>query len=171
MDVGPAVLACTDPTLRDHSPGPENSWDFDARSYGYDGINLLMWRWLCATGVYHAAANTLSVEVLYEIGTAGGTVEEYLCQHQNVWSEKDRYFDRCAAGLGMIDAEHRLAKVMSGDCKLHASQRAADWETFQLRQFGPALQLSCNPASLDTGFTVAMKTCPEAFRMHFPCIP
>ena len=43
-----------------------------------------MWRWLCATGVYHAAANTVTVENLYEIGRVGGTVEEYLCQHQNV---------------------------------------------------------------------------------------
>ena len=43
-----------------------------------------MWRWLCATGVYHAAANTVTVENLYEIGRAGGTVEEYLCQHQHV---------------------------------------------------------------------------------------
>ena len=25
---------------------------------------------------------------------AGGTVEEYLCQHQNAWNENDRYFDR-----------------------------------------------------------------------------
>ena len=34
----------------------------------------------------------------------GQSVEEYLCQHQHVWGENDRYFDRCAAGLGMIDA-------------------------------------------------------------------
>ena len=26
-------------------------------------------------------------------------------------------FARCAAGLGMIDAEHRMAKVVSGECK------------------------------------------------------
>jgi hypothetical protein len=70
----------------------------------------------------------------------------------------------------MIDAEQRLAKVMSGDCKRHPGATRADWELFQAKQFGPALQLSCNPASPDTGFTVAMKGCPEAFRFHFPCI-
>ena len=52
---------------------------------GLDGTNLLMWRWLCATGVYHAAANTLSVEILREIGNRGLSAEEYLCQHQSVW--------------------------------------------------------------------------------------
>ena len=59
FDIGKAILACTDPGLRDHAPGPETGWDFDPKSYGWDGLNLLMWRWLCATGVYHAAANTL----------------------------------------------------------------------------------------------------------------
>ena len=32
MDVGKAVLACTDPSLAEHAPGPELSWDFDAKS-------------------------------------------------------------------------------------------------------------------------------------------
>ena len=41
-------------------------------------------------------------------------MEEFLCQHQNVWGDNDRYFDRCAAGLGMNDAEQRLAKVWVG---------------------------------------------------------
>ena len=136
---------------------------------GLDGTNLLMWRWLCATGVYHAAANTLSVDILHEIGRSEQSVEEYLCKHQHVWSENKRYFDRCAAGLGMIDAEHRLEKVMSGDCK-RSGGTPDEWELFQLHQFGPTLQLSCNPASTVTGFTVVMGGCPEAFRMHFPCI-
>ena len=175
FDVGRAVLACTDPTLANHAPGVEYSLDTDdhlgdaRKTYGLDGINSLMWRWLCATGVYHAAANTVSVEMMHKIGTAGGTVEEYLCQHQNVWGEGDRYFDRCAAGLGMIDGEHRLAKVMTGECKVDPDKGPAEWELYQWSQFGPALQLTCNPASLVTGFTVAMKGCPEAFRMHFPC--
>ena len=130
-----------------------------------------MWRWLCATGVYHAAANTLSVEIMHAIGSKGETAEEYLCKHQNVWGENERYFDRCAAGLGMIDAEHRLAKVMSGDCKLGYAKEPAQWEKRQMNQFGDTLQLSCNPASLVTGFTVVMGTCPAGFRMHFPCVP
>lgn len=56
---------------------------------------------------------------------------------------------------------------MSGQCRLRGGEAA--WETYQKEQFGPPLQRTCNPASLTTGFTVAMKTCPEAFRMHFPC--
>lgn len=100
----------------------------------------------------------------------GGTAEEYLCKHQHVWGENDRYFDRCAAGLGIIDAEQRLAKVKSGECKAQTNKQPADWELFQLQQFGPTLTLTCNPASPDTGFVPAMKTCPESFRMHFPCI-
>ena len=75
------------------------------------------------------------------------TVEEYLCKFQNVWSEDDRYFDRCAAGLGIIDAEHRLQSVMSGELyilrrgwlvlyivrsgwlvgSLHSQERAVAW--------------------------------------------
>ena len=171
FDIGKAVLACTDPGIRWHAPGPEYGWDADPRSSGFDGINLLMWRWLCATGVYHAAANTLSVEMLHDIGTTGETAEAFLCKHMNVWGENTRYFDRCAAGLGMIDAEHRIEKVMSGKCKTTHGKSPAAWELRHKQQFGPTLQLSCDPASTTTGFTVAMGGCPEAFRMHFPCIP
>jgi hypothetical protein len=60
--------------------------------------------------------------------------------------------------------------VIEGTCKLHSGKVPAEWEIFQRDQFGPALQLSCNPASAVTGFVPAMKTCPEAFRMHYPCI-
>ena len=31
MDVGSAVLACTDPSVADHAPGPQYSWDTDTR--------------------------------------------------------------------------------------------------------------------------------------------
>ena len=57
MDIGKAVLACTDPTLANYAPVIEYSQDSDTKSAGLDGVNLLMWRWLCTTGVYHAAAN------------------------------------------------------------------------------------------------------------------
>ena len=170
LDIGRAVLACTDPTLADHAPGPEYSWDADPQMGGFDGQNLLMWRWLCATGVYHAASNTLSVEALQAIGRRAQTPEQALCVHQNVWNEDSRYFDRCAAGLGMIDAMERMAKVLTGDCPVTPNKPPAAWERHQLQQFGPPLQLSCNPASATTGFTVAMSTCPAAFRMHFPCV-
>ena len=48
------------------SAGPEQGWDADPKTYGWDGLNAMMWRWLCATGVYHAAANTLTVEQMYK---------------------------------------------------------------------------------------------------------
>ena len=54
LDIGRAVLACTDPTIIEHAPSAQFSMDADTKSAGLDGINLLMWRWLCATGVYHA---------------------------------------------------------------------------------------------------------------------
>eukprot|EP00966_Prymnesium_polylepis_P175566 4063025-Prymnesium_polylepis.1 len=60
---------------------------------------------------------------------------------------------------------------MAGDCKVRAGKRPAEWEMQQHHQFGPALQLSCNPANPFTGFAIAMKGCPEGFRMHFPCVP
>jgi len=170
FDIGKAILACTDPSLRDHAPGPEEGWDADPKTYGWDGLNAMMWRWLCATGVYHAAANTLTVEQMHQIGTIGSSAEEWLCKHMHVWGENTRYFDRCAAGLGMIDAEHRLAKVMSGKCKRTEGTEPAEWERQHSRQFGPTLQLSCDPANAVTGFIAAMGGCPEAFRMHFPCI-
>jgi len=133
-------------------------------------MNLLMWRWLCSTGVYHAAANTLSLEITREIVYTGGqTVEEFLCKHQHVWGEDDVYFDRCAAGLGMSDAEHRLAKVKQGSCKPIFGKEPADWELFQMKQFGQTLQLSCDPASPTTGFAAAIGGCAAAFRLHFPC--
>jgi len=169
FDIGEAVLACTDPRIVEHAPDPFFSMDFDTKSMGMDGINLMMWRWLCATGVYHAAANTMTVEILYDIAKRGGTAEDFLCKHQNVWGEEDRYFDRCAAGLGVIDAEERLEKVRKGICKLRYGKQPAKWELRQREQFGPTLQLTCNPASPTTGFAVAMMTCPEAFRIHFPC--
>ena len=112
----------------------------------------------------------MSVEILKQIGDGEQSVEEYLCKHQNAWGDDDRYFDRCAAGLGITDSEHRLAKVMAGDCKVTKGKAPAAWETFQMEQFGPSLQLSCNPASPTTGFVPVMSTCPEAFRMNFPCI-
>ena len=58
---------------------------------------------------------------------------------------------------------------MSGTCKRAAGSAPDEWEVRQLKQFGPTMQLSCDPASTVTGFTVAMAGCPAGFRMHFPC--
>eukprot|EP00966_Prymnesium_polylepis_P102211 2367115-Prymnesium_polylepis.1 len=104
-----------------------------------------MWRWLCATGVYHAAANTLSVEILRDIGQSQQSVEEYLCKHQHVWSENTRYFDRCAAGLGIMDSEHRLEQVMAGECDVTKGKSPDPWELFQFQQYGATLQASGLP--------------------------
>ena len=49
----------------------------------------MSWRWLCATGVYHAAANTLSLEIVQELSRTDVSAEEYLCKHQNVWGGED----------------------------------------------------------------------------------
>mmetsp|Transcript_56357 Transcript_56357/g.111874 ORF Transcript_56357/g.111874 Transcript_56357/m.111874 type:complete len:618 (-) Transcript_56357:1473-3326(-) len=170
FDIGRAVLACTDPGIVEHGPEQKYSWDTDPRMSGLDSQNLLIWRWLCATGVYHAAANTLSLEILKKLADIGESAEEYLCKFQNVWSENSRYFARCAAGLGMMDAEHRIAKVKSGDCKMRThGKEPANWELRQLNQFGDTLPLSCNPASTTTGYTAVMGTCPAGTRIHFPC--
>lgn len=170
LDVGRAVLACMDPSLHEHAPDPKYSWDRDPKMGGLDGLNLLMWRWLCATGVYHAAANTLSLAILDRINhIPQNTVIEFLCKRQNVWGDDKRWFDRCAAGLGITDAEHRLHQVKTGECVVPYGSEPAAWEEHQFDQYGQTLQLACNPASKTTGFTAAMGTCPEAFRMHFPC--
>lgn len=49
LDIGRAVLACTDPDIVNHSPDSYFSMDFDTKSTGMDGINLLMWRWLVSS--------------------------------------------------------------------------------------------------------------------------
>jgi hypothetical protein len=101
LDIGRAVQACWTDEIVDHTPGPELDRDEDTRHAGLSSADLLKWRWLCATGVYHAAGNTLSPEILMEIGRQGSTAAQYLCKRSNRWGANARYFDRCAAGLGM----------------------------------------------------------------------
>eukprot|EP00966_Prymnesium_polylepis_P324923 7380920-Prymnesium_polylepis.3 len=62
----------------------------------------------------------------------------------------------------------RLQAVRDGVCKPSGAP-PAPWEQRQLDQFGDTQQLSCNPASPTTGFTVANSQCPLAYRAHFPC--
>jgi hypothetical protein len=90
--------------------------DTDLRSSGLSPKDLLKWRWLCATGVYHAAGNSLSVEVLDDLVREGSSAEELLCRRSNLWGADARYFDRCAAGLGMRETEMRLDLVRQGQC-------------------------------------------------------
>lgn len=47
-------------------PPPTTDHDADTRIGGLSAKDLLKWRWLCSTGVYHAAGNTLSLEILQE---------------------------------------------------------------------------------------------------------
>ena len=171
LDIGRAVQACWSDRIVLHTPGPEEDQDAYTRMAGLSAADLLKWRWLCATGIYHAAGNTLSSEILHEVGSLNMGAEEFLCKHSNLWGDGTRYFDRCAAGLGITDAEERLEKVMHGECKASPTKSPAAWEQRQLSQFGDTQHLSCNPASTVTGFTVANGQCPEAYRAHFPCDP
>ena len=140
--------------------------DADLRSSGLNPKDLLKWRWLCATGVYHASGNTLSVEILDKLVQENSGAEEYLCKRQNIWGEDARYFDRCAAGLGMKETEGRLQLTRQGDCPARPGRVPVDWELHQLAQWGQTLQLSCNPAKY---FVQANDLCPLAYRAHFPC--
>ena len=165
------MQACWTDEIVDHTPGPEFDRDADVRHAGLSAADLLKWRWLCATGVYHASGNTLSIEVLHALVRIGSNVESFLCRRSNVWGEHARYFDRCAAGLGIKETESRLAQVQRGDClPQHTPSGSlaapAAWEARQLIQFGQTQQLSCDPAK---HFVPANDQCPLAFRAHFPC--
>ena len=178
MDVGRAVSSCWTSKLVHYAPGIEYDQDVDTRTNGLNAKDLLKWRWLCATGVYHAAGNTLSVEILAELAKQGTTAEAFLCKRSNVWGDNDRYFDRCAAGLGIKETEGRLGLVASAKCSSQVVGVRADggdllappkaWEARQQQQRGQTMQLSCNPAKY---FVIANDQCPFAFKANFPCDP
>lgn len=68
--------------------------------------DLLRWRWLCASGIYHSAGNTISSAALKAAIPLGLIAEEIVCKvHNDVWTSKTSYFGRCAAGLGMDDVQ------------------------------------------------------------------
>ena len=73
----------------------DQDMDTDLRSSGLNPKDLLKWRWLCATGVYHAAGNTLSLEVFDELHRQGESAQGLLCRRSNLWGPESRYFDRC----------------------------------------------------------------------------
>ena len=184
LDVGRAVSACWTDKLVLSAPGELSTYpgwqgfdtDTDTRTNGLSAQDLLKWRWLCATGVYHAAGNTLSVPILAQLAAQGSGAEEFLCKRSNLWGENAWYFDRCAAGLGMKETEGRLGLVSQEKCPYGAkggwTQAAgplppAAWELRQLQQFGQPMQRSCNPAKY---FVMANDQCPLAFKAHFPCV-
>ena len=174
LDIGRAASACWSDKIIDYTPGRELDRDADTRHSGLSAADLLKWRWLCSTGVYHASGNTLSLEILDRIAQSGeGGAEDFLCKRSNLWGEDARYFDRCAAGLGIKETEGRLELVRSGQCvprlvteEPRVTAEPAAWELRQLQQFGQTQQLSCNPAKY---FVQANDQCPLAFRAHFPC--
>jgi len=179
MDVGRAVSSCWASSIVHYAPGLDADQDQDTRTNGLNAKDLLKWRWLCSTGVYHAAGNTLSVELLAElVAMPGMTAEAFLCKRANVWGDDDRYFDRCAAGLGIKETEGRLGLVARAQCAAQVVGARADggdvvappraWEARQLQQRGQTMQLSCNPAKY---FVVANDQCPFAFKANFPCDP
>ena len=77
--------------------------------------------------MYHAAGNTLSVEALQAVGRIGSTAQDFLCRRSNLWGDDSPYFDRCAAGLGMVETEARLGLVQlfHDDAGLRDQLRAA----------------------------------------------
>ena len=164
-----------DPTcwIRDCGDKFDQDTDVNTRQGGLNSKDLLKWRWLCATGVYHAAGNTLSVEVLHELGRIGSGAHEFLCKRSHLWGDDTPYFDRCAAGLGMKETEGRLERVTDGTCKPRKSDDGsvmapAAWESHWLREYGQTMQLSCNPAKY---FALANDNCPMAYKPVFPCDP
>ncbi|KAL1507404.1 hypothetical protein AB1Y20_008246 [Prymnesium parvum] len=173
LDVGQAMEACWDDAIVDHTPGQKYDRDTDTRSSALSAKDLLKWRWLCATGIYHAAGNTMSVEILSKLAAAAVGAEEYLCKRSNVWGDEARYFDRCAAGLGIKETEARLQQVKRGECvpavlRDGSAKPPAVWEEKQLRQYGQTQQISCNPAKY---FVQANDQCPLAYKAVFPCDP
>ena len=113
---------------------PDVDQDWDPRSSGLNPQDMLKWRWLCATGVYHASGNTLSVEALQRTIDEDSSAQELLCRRSNLWGDNTPYFDLCAAGLGMKETEIRRTLVKEGRCKTSPDKRPAQWELAQLAQ-------------------------------------
>jgi hypothetical protein len=90
LEIGRAVSACWSDEIVLHTPGPEEDRDSDMRMSGLSAADMLKWRWLCATGVYHASGNTLSLEILEQLVNIESNAEEFLCKRANIWSENDR---------------------------------------------------------------------------------
>ena len=55
------------PNGRDCGGRKDEDLDPDPKIGGISPKDLLKWRWLCATGVFHASGNTLSVEALHRV--------------------------------------------------------------------------------------------------------
>jgi len=158
MDIGRAAEACwTDKAAIDVPP-----W--------VGSKELLRWRWICATGVYHSAVNTLSLEALYVLQDAGILVEDLICKRTNRETEDRPYFVKCAAGLGVQEAEEKLDRVRKNVC--YPKRRddgtpyaPAQWEVNQLK-LTDIMQRTCHTGR---DFAIALDLCPKAWMAHWPC--
>jgi hypothetical protein len=86
FDIGRSVLACTDPTLASHAPGPEFSWDADAKSAGLDGINYMSESPALYVALSTARADSTNLSEQGVCGHRGAT----LSRPHSEW-----YFDSC----------------------------------------------------------------------------
>ena len=165
MDIGLAMKACWSDEIMRTAPD-------------YIGAKaLLKARWLCVSGIYHSAGNSVSVSAYHLIAAEGLLAEEWLCKQYPEWQEDDAYFARCGAGLGMEEVEYMKWMVTEGNAcpvdgrKHHRTDDdgkalpVAPWEK-KLAGLHTVMQRTCNPA---TQFGTAHDECPAAFMAHFPC--
>ena len=90
LDIGRALLGCWTDQIVAHTPSAELDWDTDPSTNGLTALDLAMFRWLCATGVYHAAGNTLSIPIMAHLAHAQIGAQEFLCKHSNLWGRDAR---------------------------------------------------------------------------------
>ena len=76
LDIGRALLGCWTDQIVAHTPSAELDWDTDPSTNGLTALDLGMFRWLCATGVYHAAGNTLSIPIMSALAEKGSDAED-----------------------------------------------------------------------------------------------
>jgi len=154
-DIGLAQRACWDDELVRGAPGWMTAKD------------VLRFRWLCSSGIYHSAGNTISNAGLQLAAQNGMSGQEFLCKRATlaVWGDNDPHFERCVAGLGMEEVDFKQQIVKEGKCDIEASP--APWELKQHQLPTQPQRLTCNPAN---DFGIANEVCPKAFWAYFPCI-
>ena len=67
MEIGLGAQGCWTDHVAAHTPG----W--------LSAKELLKWRWLCTTGIYHSALNTLSINGYHAIIQRGERAEDFVC--------------------------------------------------------------------------------------------
>ena len=137
---------------------------------------LLLWRWRCAAGVHHAAANSVSAGTVTWLAENGIAARDWLCQEED-WHSVDRYFARCPASLGLGELSSRVAMTADGEC---ASENQSVGSSFRVRVFGTTVpweqyqtQLSKNAPQLCAHSLYAspkvLEVCPLALLANWPC--